>query len=152
MTDNASFDCRAVEGRIVAVQGMIPSARRLFYGRPMRLAPLLVLLLLALPARAGEFVAGTEDVPLMPGLSPVADSSVVFDKPEGRIVEAQAKGKLERDKVRGFYAATLPQLGWKAQGDDAWGREGEELRLDFAGQDGNITVNFTLSPKTEAPK
>src|SRR5690349_8310531 len=92
-----------------------------------------VLLLLAtsagLRAAAEAFLAGTEDVPLMPGLVPVEGSSVVFDKPQGRIVEAQARGKTSRDKVRAFYAATLPELGWSAAGANAWRREGELLRL-----------------------
>jgi hypothetical protein len=111
---------------------------------------LALLLMLALPAaaaRADDFVAGTEDVPLMPGLAPVAGSSLVFDKPQGRIVEAQAAGKLTREAVRQFYAATLPQLGWRALGSNAWRREGETLRLDFHERDDTLTVGFTLSPQ-----
>jgi hypothetical protein len=113
-----------------------------------RLALLLVVLV-SLPAAAatGEFVAGTEDVPLMPGLQPVAGSSLVFDKPQGRIVEAQAAGKTSRDAVHDFYAATLPQLGWKAAGGNVWRRDGEVLRLDFHDHDGALTVGFTLSPR-----
>jgi hypothetical protein len=98
-------------------------------------------------AAAEEFVAGTEDIPLMPGLVPIEGSSVVFDKPQGRIVEAQARGAVTRTKVRAFYAATLPELGWRAAGANAWRREGELLRLDFSGRDGNLTVGFTLSPQ-----
>lgn len=118
----------------------------------MRRGLIIVLLgLLAAPlaARAdGEaFVAGTEDVPLMPGLVPVAGSNLVFDKPQGRIIEAQAAGKVTRSKVRAFYTQTLPQLGWSAAGANAWRREGERLRLDFSGHDGELTVGFTLSPQ-----
>lgn len=109
---------------------------------------LFLFLLLAIPrAWAGEFVAGTEDVPLMPGLKLVAGSDLVFDKPEGRIVEAQAQGALSRVKVQAFYAASLPQLGWKRIGADHWQREAELLKLDFRGQDGHLTVGFTLSPQ-----
>lgn len=98
-------------------------------------------------ASAAEgFVAGTEDVPLMSGLTPVDGSSLVFDKPQGRIVEAQAKGRVSRDRVRAFYAGTLPQLGWTAAGNGVWQREGEILRIDLAGRDGDLTVGFTLSP------
>jgi hypothetical protein len=82
----------------------------------------------------------------MPGLTTVAGSSVVFDKPEGRIVEAQAAGKVTRRAVRSFYDATLPQLGWIPAGANAWRREGEQLRLDFHGRDGDLTVGFSLSP------
>jgi hypothetical protein len=49
--------------------------------------------------------------------------------------------------VRAFYAATLPELGWRAAGANAWRREGELLRLDFSGRDGNLMVGFTLSPQ-----
>jgi len=72
----------------------------------MRASPLLFVLPLflfaALPLKAEQFVAGTEDVPLMPGLMPVPNSDVVFDKPEGRIVEARAEGATTREKVEAF--------------------------------------------------
>jgi hypothetical protein len=116
----------------------------------MRASPLLVLplfLLAALPLRAEEFVAGTEDLPLMPGLKPVPSSDVVFDKPEGRIVEARAEGATTREKVEAFYAASLPPLGWKPAGRDTWQRDTEQLRLDFAGSSSRLGVGFTLSPR-----
>jgi hypothetical protein len=116
-----------------------------------RFALLLILLLAAPGAWAEEFVAGTEDVPMMPGLVAVEGSALVFDKPEGRIVEAQAKGHLARVKVRDFYAASLPQLGWSDAGGDAWRRENERLHIEFHGRDGDLTVGFTLSPQQEAP-
>jgi hypothetical protein len=112
-----------------------------------RLRFVLPLLLLAAPAAAVTFVDGTEDVPLMPGLVAVAGSNLVFDKPEGRIVEAQARGRIGRARVLAFYDAALPQLGWHAEGGDAWRRDGEKLRLDFRGRDGDLTVGFTLSPQ-----
>lgn len=105
------------------------------------------LIVTAPTAWADEFVAGTEDVPLMPGLKFVAGSDLVFDKPEGRIVEAQAQGALSRAKVQAFYAASLPQLGWKKISADQWQRDAERLKLEFRGQDGRLTVGFTLSPQ-----
>ena len=114
-----------------------------------RHAFVILLVLFAPLARAADFVAGTEDVPLMQGLVPVEGKSLAFDKPEGRIVEAEARGKLARANVREFYDATLPQLGWSASGQDAWRREDEMLRLDFRGRDGDLTVGFTLSPQQE---
>jgi hypothetical protein len=109
----------------------------------------LILALMILPARADEFVAGTEDVPLMPGLVAVAGKGLAFDKPEGRIVEAETRGAVARAKVRDFYDATLPQLGWSAAGADRWQREGEMLRIDYRGKDGDLVVDFTLSPQQE---
>ncbi|MHA1113545.1 MAG: hypothetical protein ACTSRY_03445, partial [Alphaproteobacteria bacterium] len=74
------------------------------------------------PAPAGDagFVAGLEDVPLMPGLLEVAGAGFAFDKPSGRIAEAQAEGPFDADTVRAFYAATLLQLGWVPVDDDVY--------------------------------
>jgi len=113
------------------------------------LALVLPLLLATAPVRADAFVAGTEDVPLMQGLVQVESGALVFDKPEGRIIEAQARGKLARGAVRDFYRTTLPQLGWQALGDNAWRRETELLRLEISGRDGAVIVGFTLSPYQE---
>jgi len=107
---------------------------------------LLIAALGVAPARAQQFVPGTEDVPLMRELAPVKDSDLVFDKPEGRIIEASARGKVTKSAVRGFYASTLPQLGWKASGE-SWTRDTETLHLDFGGRDGDLWVTFTLLPK-----
>ena len=112
----------------------------------IRLALLLVLVV-TVSARAEQFVVGTEDVPLMPGLTFIKGSDLVFDKPEGRIVEAQAQGMVSRGKVLAFYTASLPQLGWQKTGVDQWQRDTECLKLDFDGKDGHLTVGFTLSPQ-----
>ena len=113
----------------------------------LRVLILPLLVLAAVPLRAEEFVAGTEDVPLMPGLRALPNSDVMFDKPEGRIVEARAEGATTREKVEAFYAASLPPLGWKPAGRDVWQRDAERLRLDFAPERGKLGVGFTLSPR-----
>lgn len=97
-------------------------------------------------AQNGNFVAGVEDLPLMPGLSQVEAASTVFDAPTGRIVEAFAAGPVTREQVLAFYAETLPQLGWTAERPDRFRREGEELRLEFLGGEDELTVRFTLAP------
>lgn len=121
----------------------------------MRSFPRLVALLLSLGLGFGlahaadPFVAGIDDMPLMPGLVQLAERNVVFDAPSGRIVEAYAEGSVARDAVRSFYARTLPQLGWRGQGGDRYVREGETLRLEFpdARAGGNrVLVRFFLSP------
>ena len=118
--------------------------------------PAALLVLSALPgmpesARAQNvgFVADVEDLPLMPGLSEIAGAGLVFDKPEGRIVEAYARGSLTPDAVLAFYRRSLPQLGWVAAGPAAYHREGERLDLEVLGQDtaGTVVVRFSLSPE-----
>lgn len=109
----------------------------------------LVLVAAPLAAHAGGFVPGTEDLPLMPGLQPVAGSAVVFDKPQGRIVESSARGAVTRYAVTRFYAQTLPQLGWQHVAGTAatWTRGSERLNLDFHGPDGDLTVGFMIAPR-----
>jgi hypothetical protein len=110
---------------------------------------LAVVLLLASPVAAQQsgFLAGTEDVPLLKGLSTDPATLVVFDKPEGRIVEVEAKGAVSRAAVEKFYATSLPQLGWEADGRNVWRREKEQLRLAFKGADGDLRVAFSISPR-----
>ncbi len=118
-----------------------------------------VVVLLAAPARAQApeqggaqggargFVTGVEDLPLIAGLTEQADAGVVFDKPSGRIVEAYATGALTRAEVVAFYVQTLPELGWRQVGDMAFARESEVLRIVVSGDDGALTVRFSLSPR-----
>jgi len=114
----------------------------------LRAALLLLAVLLAAPAPAADaFVAGTEDLPLMPGLDPVRDSGIVFDKPQGRIVEVEARGKVTRAAAEKFYADSLPPLGWVADGTHRWRRDGEGLHLDIKGRDGDLRVAFSLLPR-----
>jgi hypothetical protein len=103
-----------------------------------------------LPGRAQVFgpgyVPGTEDVPLMPGLAADAGTALIFDKPQGRIIEAAARGSVSRRAVLAFYQRSLPQLGWHSAGERRFQRDGERLSLDFDGSDGNLLVGFTLAP------
>jgi hypothetical protein len=123
-------------------------------------APLLAcafVFMLIVPALAGSdaFVAGVEDLPLMPGLAEVRDAGIVFDTPGGRIVETYAKGAARRAEVIAFYRQTLPQLGWQSVGDTVYRREGERLQIvifggnggNDGGGDGDLVVRFTLQPE-----
>lgn len=101
-------------------------------------------------ARAGAFLSGFEDLPLMPGLSEVAGAGVVFDTPAGRIVEGYAEGSVTFAGVAAFYARTLPQLGWREVGAGEFRRENEVLRLEISARDAGarpVTVRFYLSPE-----
>jgi hypothetical protein len=110
------------------------------------LSTIAVPLLIAGAGSAATYVPGTEDVPLMPGLTAIADGPLVFDKPQGRIVQASAKGAVRRADVLSFYAASLPSLGWQKKTPERFERDGEQLSVDFSGKDGNLVVGFTLKP------
>ena len=93
------------------------------------------------------YLAAVADLPLMPGLAELPRAGLVFDQPSGRIVEAYAQGPVSRAAVTRFYLDTLPNLGWRAKAEALFQREGEELRLDIAGDDGALIVRFTLQPQ-----
>jgi len=68
----------------------------------------------ATPARTGtQFSAYIDDLPIMPGLAE-DDEGYAFDLFQGgRLAEARLGGDADASVVRGFYAATLTQMGWK---------------------------------------
>lgn len=112
----------------------------------------LLLAMAAAAAGAAEgtvFVSGIDDLPLMAGLRETEGSALVFDSPAGRIVEAEAAGAVSRDEVVRFYRATLPELGWKPEGDTAFSRQRESLRLEITGGAGALAVKFILAPRGE---
>jgi hypothetical protein len=102
--------------------------------------------------RPGHFLSGFEDLPLMDGLSEQADAGVVFDKPDGRIIERYASGPLSFDSVYAFYRDTLPQLGWhprpaKSPRQLLFEREGESLDIEFKFAGSELIARFVVTPQ-----
>ena len=97
-------------------------------------------------ALAADFLAGFQDLPLMPGLQAVDEAGLVFDSPSGRIAEAYVTGSVQRRKVTDFYRETLPALGWQPRSENRYEREGEELTIDFFEGEAGLTVRFTSAP------
>lgn len=101
------------------------------------------------------YLDGIDDVPVMQGLAEDQDAGVVFDKPDGRIVEAVAAGKVTLTAVADFYKKTLPELGWTlAESHDAdfsFRRDDERLTLSLSTDDGMTVVHFSLAPAPSAP-
>lgn len=93
-----------------------------------------------------EFLAGFDDLPLMPALRQNSEGVTVFESPYGRIAESYASGATTRAAVLEFYAATLPQLGWARTGETTFRREEEELTLDVTENGDGVTVRFHVSP------
>lgn len=119
--------------------------------RALRLGPFLVFGLWLLgagiaPAAEAEFVAGIDDLPLMEGLQQTPEGAVVFDKPSGRIVIAEATGTPADAAIMAFYRKTLPQLGWTGGKNGIFKRAGEQLAIEFDGKGAGRLVRFTLSP------
>ncbi len=95
---------------------------------------------------ADGFLSVADDVPLMPGLSENPDEATVFDKPGGRIVQAVASGRLDRQALLAFYGQTLPQLGWQPASASRFTREAEALTLTVESRGGLLTVRFEIAP------
>jgi hypothetical protein len=96
---------------------------------------------------ATSYLSGVEDLPLMPGLAEIGGTTTVFDANSGRIVEAYAAGRVEREQVVEFYARTLPALGWRLEDGSRYRRDDETLQIDFLGGGDPLTVRFTLNPE-----
>lgn len=106
-----------------------------------------------------EFLRYVEDLPLAPGLVEDTSAITVFDKPNGRIVETRASGRLSSVAgVMTFYRETLPQLGWMDTAPASVARAArvvklrfvrarEMLSLSIAKDNGGVTVQFTITPR-----
>lgn len=102
-----------------------------------------------------SYLEDIADLPLAPGLTEETGSGLVFDKPDGRIVEAVAAGAVEPDAVVEFYLGVLPALGWqlierqtKAENEELiFEREDERFRIVIGKQAEHTDVRFELSPK-----
>ncbi|MCB9990525.1 MAG: hypothetical protein H6867_03975 [Rhodospirillales bacterium] len=94
------------------------------------------------------FFQSLNDVPLMPGLYEMLDESVIFDKPEGRIIESMAAGQgLAGQDIEQFYQQALPQFGWNRVGADTYIRQGETLTLHVENQGDYKIVRFMVAPR-----
>ncbi len=116
---------------------------------------------LALSAGAAEktrFSNYIDDLPIMPGLTENSDGYVVDLIQGGRVAEARLAGSVDAQVVRGFYAATLVQLGWKPMPNDPSTYMRGRERLSFTVETGRgrkrllaqrgLEAVFVLSPDT----
>lgn len=97
-------------------------------------------------AEEAAFIDGFNDLPLMSGLEELPDLRIVFDKPEGRIIELFVRGTVSEAKVIAFYRETLPQLGWVLSRENVYIREKEQLTLLFESAGIILTVQLSISP------
>ena len=94
------------------------------------------------------FFESLQDVPVMQGLVELKDYTLVFDKPEGRIVEMVAKiegGGI--NEARQYYSQSLPQLGWSRSSEDNYIRGNEHLSLNFEREQQESFLRITVEPR-----
>ncbi|MFP6759150.1 MAG: hypothetical protein VCC99_13175 [Alphaproteobacteria bacterium] len=95
------------------------------------------------------YVGGFGALPLADGLVEIAGAGVVFDTPDGRIVERYASGTVAAAAVADFYDATLPALGWHLLAPLVFARDDEVLSVTVypPDTDNRLTVRFSLAPR-----
>jgi len=112
---------------------------------------LLTFLVIPLQALGQNYLSFVADLPLPPGFVEEVDASLSFNKLEGRIVEAKARGNSSKNAVVSFYNTTLPRLGWKKYNTSGalniWLRAGEVLEIVFKEKNNILIVKFSITPK-----
>lgn len=122
----------------------------------MRIAAAILLALFWLPPALAQDEPGftaLSGVPVMEGLEEAPESLVVFDKAEGRIIQATLRGDVGPAEAAAFYREALFQLGWKEIGASGGGdtqtlvfaREGERLTAELAAGP-PLEISFSLGP------
>jgi hypothetical protein len=103
------------------------------------------------PGQAAQFFSSIQDMPLMPGLREMTDQMLVFDKPEGRIVESLALVQSATPgEVQAYYEKVLPQFGWQRIAENSFVRGGEHLQIGFERFDGQQFMRLMLTPREGA--
>jgi hypothetical protein len=100
------------------------------------------MMILSVGAQAAEnhFFTEMADIPVMPGLYELADENMVFDKPEGRIIESAAASETRNhNEIKAFYDTTLPQMGWHRLSDGQFRRGAERLSIRLETR-GNLQI------------
>ena len=99
-------------------------------------------------------------IPLMDGTVENLEAALLFDSPDGRIINAEANGAVAAGEVYQYYQAVLPSLGWNVSQDLSSGmacennstfcmmavREEENLTLNIEVNNSTSRITYALSP------
>ena len=106
----------------------------------------IILGVFAFPALAQTFLPGTEDIPLMDGLTQVEETAS-FDNPAERMVLVEAQTKLPPKKVSQFYKETLTNLGWTEKKTNTFERGNDSFSIDIISSEKTSQIQFRLSQR-----
>lgn len=99
------------------------------------------------PSSDSLFLSSLPDVPLMPGFEEMEADLTLFDKPDGRIVEAYALGpRTSAVDVTDYYRTILPRFGWVSTASGIFIRQAERVVIETAQAKGRTLIRYTLSP------
>ncbi|MBU6339505.1 MAG: hypothetical protein KGQ36_06025 [Rickettsiales bacterium] len=95
------------------------------------------------------FVNGSEDIPLVKGLTQTNDENLGFDSSSGSISSTTYKSEIDLERIKNFYVKTLPQMGWKLIknkiGQITLVRDKEKLEIGFVNENGDDLVKFLIT-------
>jgi len=107
---------------------------------------LALLLFWIMPAFAQSFLPGTEDIPLMKGLTQVEETAS-FDSPAERMVLISAQTSKSKADILKFYKQTLANLGWQAKKADQFERGSDSLSIEIVPNGQINQIQFRLSQR-----
>ena len=107
---------------------------------------LFLLLACAFPVWAQTFLPGTEDIPLMEGLTHVEETAA-FDNPAERMVLINAQTTLSAKQVERFYEQTLANLGWQQIKRNVYKRGNDSFSMEISGASSVTQIQFQLSQR-----
>ncbi|MDC0348898.1 hypothetical protein OAN21_00620 [Alphaproteobacteria bacterium] len=103
----------------------------------------LSILFIALNSYGISYVPGTEDIPLMEGMT-IESEPILFDKNQGEVLITKSSTHLLPKDVKNFYKKTLKNLGWTVISENKFKREMQILDMEIKERNGKTTVNFEL--------
>ena len=92
---------------------------------------------------ATAFLSGSEDIPLMSGMS-VQESPAIFDKKEGQVLVSKVITHETTSEIFRFYDQVLPNLGWTKMGMDTYRRKTQTLKIKIEKKESRQHVTFDL--------
>ena len=91
-----------------------------------------------------DFLPGTEDIPLMPGMQLSETDDFSFDSPMGQVLTVTATTDQTAKEIYQFYDSALISLGWERRSAGAYVRGRDSLKLTFPAA-GKVQFDITLS-------
>jgi hypothetical protein len=117
----------------------------------MKLFLSIVLLVLSVTmVRANEAIPYINDIPIMPQFKYVSDSLLIFDKPQGQIVEATILCEdscPSNTNIQNFYSDSLSNLGWSnsSQSSNRYYSNNRQLSFTIQNDNGASIITFTMT-------
>ena len=75
------------------------------------------------------------------------DSLILFDTNEGRIIQLDTKGKVEKTVIKDFYEELLPNLGWSLVKENMFLRDDEIIEIEFSNEMDVLYLKFKIFSK-----